>query len=250
MSACTTLQDRYIHADDECASARQPIVTAGDELNRRQRQMAEAIANQQMVGRERPTVTQYGNNVQINFGNILQNEIERETYAAQAYQAIKASESGGNAVAILASIQGDARSQQEALDLVARTIRGLRDCRRRQVAAIRQTVGTGTVTDASAPARIARQQTLLAEDDQLANEVFGYYAQRTTVIADAARNYGNGYSGSDRFRPARGRAPRPSTNAVETMVRQQRLLQETDKRDSDAIHAELNNTSTAARHAG
>jgi len=44
-------------ASDPCSSAREPIVKAGDDLDARQRQMANQMAQQQMQGHELPVVT-------------------------------------------------------------------------------------------------------------------------------------------------------------------------------------------------
>jgi hypothetical protein len=186
VSACApTLQQRYINADDPCSMKRQPIVSAGDELDRRQKAIADAYARQQMQGHELPVVTQNGSRIQFSLGNALQNAVHEAVLQQQAYAAIKAQENGSNAAAMLVSMQGDAQSQTTSVRAVSTAMRELRQCRRTQITQISSAVSTGTLNEADGRSKLLLQQRELERDDELIRGVFGQFGARADMIASA-----------------------------------------------------------------
>ena len=145
-SGCTqTLRQQYMDASDPCSSAREPIVKAGDDLDARQRQMANQMAQQQMQGHELPVVTNYGGRAQLNLGNALTNAVHQNMLASQDYARMKQQETGENAAAMLASVQGDASNDLVRMRSVTGAMQALRACRATQINLARS--GSGSEAD-------------------------------------------------------------------------------------------------------
>jgi len=229
-----TLRQRYIDASDPCGSAREPIVTAGDELDARQRAAADQVAAREMQGHELPVVTQSGNQMQFNFGNALVNALNQAALSQQAYLHIKQAETGENAAAMLASIQGDASGDLARLQGVTRAMQALRSCRATQIAAAQGDTGP----TAERLARLKQQQTKLVEDDQLISQVFGQYGTRADMYASAAATVP---AASAPSRPVRYRSRQaaPPKSAVEALKDDQRTAQLADRKQSETLHQTL-----------
>jgi hypothetical protein len=228
-----TLRQRYIDASDPCSSAREPIVTAGDELDTRQRAAADQVAAREMQGHELPVVTQNGNQMQLNFGNALVNALNQAALSQQAYLRIKQSETGENAAAMLTSIQGDARGDLARLQSVTTAMQGLRTCRATQIASAQSSTGPAS----ERLERLKQQQAKLVEDDQLISQVFGQYGTRADMYASAAATV----PASAPSRPVRGhsRQAAPPKNPVDALKDDQHNAQLADRKQSETLHQTL-----------
>jgi hypothetical protein len=109
VGGCTqTLRQQYITADDPCSPAREPIVKVGDDLDQQQKELARQQGAEQMKGHELPVTTQTPYGTQFNWGNLFANAMQQATLTNQAYIKLKQQQTGANAAAMLASVEGDA----------------------------------------------------------------------------------------------------------------------------------------------
>ncbi len=244
VSGCAqTLRQRYIDANDPCSSAREPIVTAGDDLDARQRQMANQIAQQQMQGHELPVVTSSGNRMQLNLGNALTNAVNQNALASQNYMRMKQQETGEHAAAMLASVQGDASNDITRLRSVTSAMQTLRACRATQINVARTSSGP----EADRVEKLRQQQAKLNQDDELIAKVFGQYGDRAQMYASAAATVPEAApSHETRSRSAR-RTPRPAARSpVEALKDDQRSAQIADRKQSETLHETLQNSIAGA----
>src|SRR6516165_5351693 len=206
-SGCTqTLRQQYMDANDPCSSAREPIVKAGDDLDARQRQMADQIAKQQMQGHELPVVTNYGNRMQLNLQNAFTNAVHQNMLASQAYTRMKQQETGENAAAMLASVQGDASNDLARLNSVTGAMRALRACRATQINVAKTSGGP----EADRVEKLRQQQAKLNQDDELISKVFGQYGDRAQMYASAAAAVPEASSSHETKSYSTRRAARPA----------------------------------------
>jgi len=221
--------------NDPCSLAREPIVNAGDEINARDKQLADQQAAVAMQGRALPEVTRVGNQVQLNFGNILANAIKHAQLSQQAYVALKQHENGSDAAAVLASVEHDASSDREKFTSVHIAVQRLRECRGTQILNA-QTLAD--LTDAQRRDKLRVQQVKLNEDDKLVAEVFGDYAKRAELYLEASSSVsGKAGSTSARSSPRRSRAP--SNTPVQQFNDEQRAALIADRKQSETLHETL-----------
>jgi hypothetical protein len=236
LSGCAqTLRQQYMSADDPCSSAREPIVKAGDDLDQQYRQMAQQQAAAQMKGHELPVMQQVGNQTQFNFGNLLSNAIQQASLTNDAYIKLKQQETGANAAAMLASVQGDASTDNARMKSVTHAMSALRTCRRNQIAAVRNSPGP---SDTARVDKLRQQQTELDKDDQLIGKVFGQYANRAQVYADATATVFERPAAAGVHRPAN----RPSRTSVDVFKDDQHNAQVADRKQSETLHETLQNS--------
>jgi hypothetical protein len=233
-----TLRRKYIDVSDPCSPVREPIVVAGDELDARQKQLANEQAAQQMKGHELPVVTRSGNQTQFNLNNALTNAMKQASLANQAYVSMKQRETGANAAALLASVEGDASNDRARLRSVTHAMQALRTCRGAQVAAAR------AGSDQAAPERLEklrRQQAKLTEDDQLIAKVFGDYGNRAQMYADASSAASAGVAGREaRARTGnQGTSKAPPRSSVQALKEDERTAQIADRKQSETLHETL-----------
>ncbi len=235
LSGCAqTLRSQYIDANDPCSSAREPIVKAGDDINTRDKQLADQQAAQQMQGQALPEVVNNGGQVQVSFANIIANAIKQAQLSNQAYIALKQHENGSDAAALLASVENDASNDRQKFTSVQSAMQNLRACRGAQI----QTVQTDTsLSDSQRRDKLREQQTKLTQDDELIGLVFGDYAKQAAMYTSASSQVG----GSRPARPANGRrtARAPAKTAVQEFSDQQAAAQVADKKQSDTLHETL-----------
>jgi hypothetical protein len=243
-SGCTqTLRQQYIDASDPCSSAREPIVKAGDDLDARQRQMANQIAQQQMQGHELPVVTQYGNRVQLNLQNAFTNAVHQNMLANQNYTRMKQQETGENAAAMIASVQGDASNDLTRLRSVTGAMQALRACRATQINVARSASGS----EADRVDKLRQQQAKLNQDDELITKVFGQYGDRAQMYASAAATVPEASLTPETKSHSKRRAPRPvAPTPVEVLQDDQRNAQVADRKQSETLHETLQNSIAGA----
>jgi hypothetical protein len=243
-SGCTqTLRQQYMDASDPCSSAREPIVKAGDDLDARQRQMANQIAQQQMQGHELPVMTQYGNRVQLNLQNAFTNAVHQNMLANQAYTSMKQKETGENAAAMLASVQGDASNDLVRLRSVTGAMQTLRACRATQINVARTSGGS----EAERVDKLRQQQAKLNQDDELIGKVFGQYGDRAQMYASAAASVPEPSSSHETKSHSTRRAARPAPrSSVEVFQDDQRNAQVADRKQSETLHETLQNSIAGA----
>jgi hypothetical protein len=239
----TVFRQQYIDASDPCSSSREPIVTAGDELDAKQRQMANQIAQQQMQGHELPVVTSSGNRMQLNLQNAFRNAVQENMLASQAYMRMKQQETGENAAAMLASVQGDASNDLTRLNSVTGAMQKLRACRATQINVARTSGGS----DAERVDKLRQQQAKLNQDDELINKVFGQYGERAQMYASAAATVPEASpSHETRSHGTRRSARAPARTPVEALKDDQRNAQLADRKQSETLHETLQNSIAGA----
>jgi len=105
VSGCgPTLRQTYIDPNDTCRTAREPIVAAGEEMDRLNRERVEAIADQQVAGLTRPP-GRSSNPLYI--GDTFQRELQRAQAQQDAYKQLSTSTSGADAAKALAQGAGE-----------------------------------------------------------------------------------------------------------------------------------------------
>ena len=243
LSGCAqTLRQQYLDAGDPCSSAREPIVNAGDELNARYKQMADQQAAAQMKGHELPVVTQNGNQMQFNFGNALANAIQQTNLSNQAYLRMKQQETGANAAALLASVEGDANSDRARLQSVTHAMANLRECRATQVAAARTAAGS----ESDRLDKLRKQQAKLNEDDQLVASVFGQYGNRAQLYAEATSTVPEAPAGRSGHSHTGRRTRVAARSSIEALKDDQRTAQIADRKQSETLHETLQSSIAGA----
>jgi len=242
-SGCTqTLRQQYMDASDPCSSAREPIVKAGDDLDARQRQMANQMAQQQMQGHELPVVTNYGGRAQLNLGNALTNAVHQNMLASQDYARMKQQETGENAAAMLASVQGDASNDLVRMRSVTAAMQALRACRATQINLAR----SGSGSEADRVDKLRQQQAKLNQDDELIAKVFGQYGDRAQMYASAAATVPEAPSTHETKSHSKRRAPRPARSPIEEFADDRRNAQVADRKQSETLHETLQNSIAGA----
>jgi hypothetical protein len=235
VSGCTqTLRQQYITSDDPCSPAREPIVKVGDDLDEQQKQLARQQGAEQMKGHELPVTTETPYGTQFNWGNLFANAIHQASLTNQAYIKLKQQQTGANAAAMLASVEGDASSDNARMRSVTHAMSALRSCRQTQIVAAQGSTGT----EAERLEKLRKQQTELNRDDELIGKVFGQYATRAQVYADASAASG---ASSHGVHHAKG-----SHNSVDAFKADQHTAQIADRKQSETLHETLQNSITGA----
>ena len=188
LAGCTTQKDYHsgLNPLDVCAQQREPIIKAGNEVEKRQFERAKAIADKRMID-EGKTAKRTGSN---DFLADISDSMQRDMLVREEYKKMQANPTGDAAVQMLAMFQGEASNDRARLGSVAATTKALRECRARAIASaqadFRRTESL-QVPDPSA-LNIARQhlvdqRTALAQDDTLINQVFGEFTQMADLLA-------------------------------------------------------------------
>jgi hypothetical protein len=230
-----TLRSQYIDANDPCSPAREPIVKAGDDLNARDKQLADQQAAQQMQGQMLPETTQMGTQIQVNFANILANAIKQAQLSNQAYIALKQRENGSNAAALLASVESDASNDRSKFTSVQIATQRLRECRGTQILNAKTVAGP---TEAQRQDKLREQQVKLNQDDQLIATVFGDYAKQAAIYTEASSTVGSGHTAT-RIASGRRQAKAPPKTAVQEFSDEERAAQIADRKQSETMHETL-----------
>jgi hypothetical protein len=117
---------------------------------------------------------------------------------------------------------------------VTHAMSALRSCRQTQIVAAQGSTGT----EAERLEKLRKQQTELNRDDELIGKVFGQYATRAQVYADASAASG---ASSHGVHHAKG-----SHNSVDAFKADQRTAQIADRKQSETLHETLQNSITGA----
>jgi len=172
------------------------------------------------------------------------NAINQSALAGQAYTRMKQQETGENAAAMLASVQGDASNDLVRLKSVTSATQTLRACRATQINVARTSSGP----EPDRVDKLRQQQAKLNQDDELITKVFGQYGDRAQIYASAVATVPERPASQEtRLHTARRTQPRPAARSpVEALKDDQRNAQIADRKQSETLHETLQNSIAGA----